>query len=281
MLLTAMGLAVLLGACDTAGANRVLAINATGTLTGLVYLDLNGNGRLDDNDPRPSGAGLELRTFSTRQRVASAVTASDGTFVIQNVPVGAYRIAVDPAVVGDSLEVRVAGGADVILEAGENQRPTVALSYMVVAVPRLRSLPVGRRVFVEGIALNNQSTFDDATVHVATDSGAIRATRVRCSVSAGDSVRFLGRISRSEGQTTLDDVQAFVIERRGFLSGPLTMVIDRGLSFNRLGPGAVIDATGLLIPLPGGESWFLRPVRSADLIIVQPPPAPPVPGSSM
>ena len=48
-----------------------------------------------------------------------------------------------------------------------------------------------------------------------------------------------------------------------------------GLRLTSYVPNARIDATGLLVPVPGGTSWQVRPRSAADIVVVQPPPPPP------
>jgi hypothetical protein len=79
-----------------------------------------------------------------------------------------------------------------------------------VTVGEARALPVGRKVFVEGVVLNSLGTFGDATVHLGATSGSLRATRVRQRpFFVSDSVRALGIRRAMDGQPTLDDVTIF------------------------------------------------------------------------
>jgi len=54
------------------------------------------------------------------------------------------------------------------------------------------------------VALNSSGTFSDTTVHLADTSGAIRLTRLKATLGAGDSVKITAVTSRRNGQPTLD-----------------------------------------------------------------------------
>jgi hypothetical protein len=79
-----------------------------------------------------------------------------------------------------------------------------AVPLPVSSIAAVRALPVGRSVVVVGVALNGLTTFGDTTVHLADTSGAIRLTRLRGTVLAGDSVRVRATTQRRNGQPTLD-----------------------------------------------------------------------------
>ncbi|MGA2382675.1 MAG: carboxypeptidase-like regulatory domain-containing protein [Gemmatimonadales bacterium] len=74
----------------------------------------------------------------------------------------------------------------------------------VISIAKARTLAGGQRVVVVGVALNGSTTFSDSTVHLADTSGAIRLTRLRATVAAGDSVRVRATTASRAGQPTLD-----------------------------------------------------------------------------
>jgi hypothetical protein len=79
-----------------------------------------------------------------------------------------------------------------------------AVPLPVISVAAARALPAGQIIVVVGVALNGSATFGDTTVHLADASGAIRLTRLRGTVAAGDSVRVRATTQRRNGQPTLD-----------------------------------------------------------------------------
>ncbi|HTT66630.1 MAG TPA: hypothetical protein VMF70_01250 [Gemmatimonadales bacterium] len=74
----------------------------------------------------------------------------------------------------------------------------------VISIAAARLLPTGRTASVVGVALNGSTTFADSSVFIADTSGAIRLTRLRTTVTAGDSVRVRGTTASRNGQPTLD-----------------------------------------------------------------------------
>jgi hypothetical protein len=112
----------------------------------------------------------------------------------------------------------------------------VGLGFPKVAIAEAKSLPVGTKVFVEGVALTAYGVFGDTTTHVAGLSAAIRAVRVqRVTQLVGDSVRLAGTVASREGQPVLDDVRVFV------------------LAFDRPIPPVSVLATGLAAVADGGR----------------------------
>ncbi len=66
-------------------------------------------------------------------------------------------------------------------------------------------MPVGEKMFIDGIALNARDTFGDSTIHVADTSGSIRAIRAGAgAVFPGDSIRLRGTIATRTGRPVLD-----------------------------------------------------------------------------
>jgi hypothetical protein len=80
-----------------------------------------------------------------------------------------------------------------------------AVPLPVITVAAARALPILQTVVVVGVALNGSATFGDTTVHLSDASGAaIRLTRLRGTVSAGDSVRVRATTQRRAGLPVLD-----------------------------------------------------------------------------
>lgn len=200
------------GACGNAGSGRVTAVTTTGRVDGQVFLDANGNGVPDAGDPGLSDVRVLLVQRGTGDTTASDITDSDGAFAMPDVPVGDYGVEVDTSTVGDSVEVADVSETRVELAPGDSVGVTVTISYPFVTTQDVRDSPVGRKVFLGGVALNALAAFGDTTVHVADTDGAIRTTRVRqLAIVTGDSLRFLGRRNVRDGQPTLDDVTPFPV----------------------------------------------------------------------
>jgi hypothetical protein len=199
-------------ACGNAGADKVLSITATGRIEGGVYFDENGSGRPDGAESGLPGFRLSIVAWGTRDTVARPVTGSDGTFATPALPVGRYIISVPPSELGDTVAVVQLEDSLVSLLPEATGSVTIGIGYPAVSIAEARALPIGRRVFLEGIALTALGVFGDTTTHFADGSGAIRATRVGLAVQLpGDSMRVRGTLAVRDGQPVLDDARIFVL----------------------------------------------------------------------
>jgi hypothetical protein len=220
-------------ACTTTADERVLGIDATGFVGGLVYWDVNGNRKFDVPDVSVEGVLVSLRVSEVGGVVTVAVSDPAGQFQMRDVPVGRYHVGVDTTTLGDTAKVvRIdtsvvelapedsAAGVKVVridttvveLAPEASAAVAVAVSFPIVTVAEARALPLGDKVFIIGEALMESGTFGDTTVHVADTSGALRVTRVRApALFPGDSVRLRGTVSTRDGQPTLDDASPFII----------------------------------------------------------------------
>jgi hypothetical protein len=73
----------------------------------------------------------------------------------------------------------------------------------IISIAEARTRPLGSVVFVEGVALNDLTTFGDNTVHLADTSAAIRATNVISSVLLRDTIGVVGTIGLVDGQPVI------------------------------------------------------------------------------
>jgi len=106
-------------------------------------------------------------------------------------------------------------------------RPRSAVDLTEIPLPVLsiaaaRSLPAGSNAIVVGVALNGSGTFSDTTVYLADTSGAIRLTRLRTTVAAGDSVKVRATTAVRTGQPTLDGGTSMALGR-GFYPAAATL----------------------------------------------------------
>jgi hypothetical protein len=199
-------------ACTTTADERVLGIDATGFVGGLVYWDVNGNRKFDVPDVSVEGVLVSLRVSEVGGVVTVAVSDPAGQFQMRDVPVGRYHVGVDTTTLGDTAKVVRIDTSVVELAPEDSAAVAVAVSFPIVTVAEARALPLGDKVFIIGEALMESGTFGDTTVHVADTSGALRVTRVRApALFPGDSVRLRGTVSTRDGQPTLDDASPFII----------------------------------------------------------------------
>jgi hypothetical protein len=317
-----LAVAVLGTACSNAGESRILAITGTGFVGGVAYLDVDGDREPGGPDEGLQNVRVRLIVTGTRDTVAVANSDANGAFALGNIPVGRYTVIVPgEAAFGDTISIVRIYTSTILLNPGDTAQIQVAVSYPSATLREARALPVGTKVFVEGAALNDPTTFGDSTVSVRDATGWLRVTSVRGpGFLPGDSVRFLGRIAVDDGEPVLAGGQATIVAPLsgaapvpitvatdtaaaaggGSLdaalvrvlnatvgtdtatvngdyvfgvddgSGPVTVVFDKhvvGLIRTGYVPGAVIDATGLLVP-DGTGTWQLKPRFPSDVQII-------------
>ena len=196
----------------TDGGDPVTIDDRTGTVRGVAYVDRNADGVYTQSaDALAEGVTAMLLLDATGATTATAVTDADGSFLIDDVPIGRYRLAAQRGTLGDSVEVQLIEDAVFSLAQNDTVDRDIRIGYPRVTTAALRGLPAGRRVIVEGVALNSWSAFGDSTVHVSDAVGSIRAVRVAQSgLQAGDSVRLLGTTALRDGQAVLSSAAATV-----------------------------------------------------------------------
>jgi hypothetical protein len=207
---------LLVAGCES-GPDQIVAIDGTTFVGGLVALDRNGSGTIDAGDTAFAGAPVQIRAYGSGALVTTATTGADGVYRFPGLPVGTYRISLDPAILGDTLEA-VALQRDTFTVGVRDTVVVIhTIRYPFVSPEEARAHPAERRVFVEGVALQGWGTFGDASLHVQANGSALRATRVEAAaVALGDSVRLRGTLRDVNGHRVLDDVRAYVIRKAVF-----------------------------------------------------------------
>jgi len=206
------GSAALLGSCQNAGQDRVLGVQATGIIKGLVYFDRDGNRVPDAADTTLAGVAVRLILSGARDTLARTVSDTGGLFRFGAVPAGTVVMAVDSTTIPqDSLQVTRTDVPTITVTPGDSFVVRIAVSFPQVTVAQARALPLGKKVFVVGVALNNSFTFGDSTVHLADTAAAILVTGVRPLVFTGDSVRMLATRRGKSGQPTLANPLVFTL----------------------------------------------------------------------
>lgn len=271
--------ATALAACGNAGEDRVLSIQATGSVTGLVYLDRNGN-RVPDGlnvDTALAGVGVRLVIAGTRDTAARATSDAQGLYHMTAVPVGHYLLVVDTATVGDSVDVvRIDTNVVTLTAADSADTVRVAIAFPTVTVAQARALPLGKKAFIVGVALNSVNGFGDSTVHIADASGTIRGTRIPPGpVFPGDSMRFLGTRRIRDGQPTLDSVATFYLGPGNLPAGQtVTNTLARTANGGALDAGLVrvtadtILDTATVVVGPDSGDFQLHVFDGTDTLIV-------------
>ena len=199
-------------ACGDATDIELLEIGGSGVLFGLAFLDFDGDGNLGGGDQPLAGVDVVLVTGTSAEVVQLATTDSVGSFTLFEVPVGTYRLTLDSAAIGDSLEV-LGGNVPISIALGDTSQIDLGVTYPTRTIEEIASEPVGRRVFTSGIALNPRLNFDPSgQVHFGGATAVLRGLNVeRAGISVGDSVRVLGRVISDNGRPALDEVTPNVL----------------------------------------------------------------------
>jgi hypothetical protein len=198
-------------ACTNAGESRVSGLDASGTVSGRALVDANGSGVVDSGDVALPNVRVQLVLPRGAVTGLTATTHSDGAFQFTDVPVGQYALQLDTTTFGDTLQVVAVDSASFTVAPAESVTVNILAGRPSVTIAQARALPAGRKVFVTGVALNSSASFVDTVVFLQDSSAAIRLTRLRSPVVAGDSLRALGTTSTRDGLPTLDDVRIFAL----------------------------------------------------------------------
>ena len=209
-----------LTACDPAGEDRILAIEAVAAVTGVVFVDVNGSGALEAQDTA-ARVPVALIRLGTMDTVARTTTGSLGNFTFLDVPVGRYEVAIPNSALGDSLDVVFveqpdpgAGSDSTIVElaVGDSAGITIGIGFPTVTVAEARALDAGRKVFVRAVAQTFRDEFGDTSLYVRDDDAAIRVARILGpQIFPGDTVHVLGISGTRLGQPVLVNVATFVM----------------------------------------------------------------------
>jgi hypothetical protein len=202
-----------LAAC-TDSSGRVIELDAVGAVEVAVFFDGDGTGDATTADDTPlAGVTVGFVAAGTRDTVRNATTDADGLVLIADLPVGSYVLAVGRSTFGDTVDVTEQSRDTLLVLPADTGSVAVAVAYPNLSTSEVRSHPVGRRVFVQGVALTTAGAFGDTTLHIADTAGSLRATRVRpLTAVIGDSVRIRGVVALRDGQRVLDDARVFSLD---------------------------------------------------------------------
>ena len=283
-----MLVAFLLAGCTNAGSERVVSVNQTGTVQGRVSFDVNGSGAFEQGtDMGLAQIGVRLIARGTRDTTVRGSSDAAGAYTLTDVPIGDYALSVDTSTFGDSIQVEKIDSAGFTVPPGGTVTVNVQVSYPRVSIGAARALPLGRRVFVVGVALNGSATFSDSIAGFVDTSGAVMLTRNRSTFVVGDSLRVIATTAQRAGQPTLDDATVFalgqgraptaptlttaaaataaggtrdaqlVVLKNATISSTATEVLRDGVSYFSL---TVSDGSGNLQVLLDPKAGFVSPV---------------------
>jgi hypothetical protein len=204
--------AVLLLATACGDGTGPIIIDEAGAVTGTAYVDRDGDGRLTTGDEGVGGVAAALLLEATGDTIARTTSRADGSFMMSRIPAGRYRLVASRGAAGDTIDVLQVDSAQITIAARDTATRNIRLGYPRTSIAAGRLLPAGRRITVEGIALNARSTFGDETMHVIDGTGALRAIRVAANAAqAGDSISLVGTTGTQNGSFVLADATVRVI----------------------------------------------------------------------
>lgn len=203
----AAALALGAAACESDFSDRLISLEGTGSVEALLYMDNNLNSTFNPQFDSPVPlAKLILRRTGTRVGFIDNDTNDAGIVFFGLLGVGRYRIDLGPAVLGDSLE-RIDPNLEFTVPFRDTLTVPIGVRFKQTTVTEARGLPVGTKIWVLGVALNNPNAFGDSTVHMTDGTSFIRMSTVRpAPIVPGDTIALLGTRNTLDGQPTFQIV---------------------------------------------------------------------------
>jgi hypothetical protein len=198
-------------ACTNAGQSLSVPAIGTGTLAVDVYFDRDNSLTLTSADTVFAGVRVALLVPGGNDTVRTVTTNEHGIAIFDSLRLGSYRLVVDRHALGDTVGV-VAGDTGTVRLINQpdsvNSVHLIRLGYTEVSLAQMRTMPVGRRVFVRGKVTVPLQVFRDTSTFITDTSGSIRILSTRTlpgqtGNNYGDSVLVLGTTGRAQGQAVL------------------------------------------------------------------------------
>lgn len=169
-------------------------LEAVASLSVQAYFEYDDNSGFGGGDAPAPGVPIQILARGSGAAVLEDSADAEGTVDFPAIPVGTYEIRVDPAFLGDSLVVAFVDSTTVTFTPNQTRSFRVGLTPPTLSVAEVRALPLGRRVWVTGMALNSRPASIDGAVHILEGgSSALRINLPSASGgSEGDSIRALG-----------------------------------------------------------------------------------------
>lgn len=201
----------ILAGCGDGLEDRVLLLEGRGAVTGVIFLDLNGDSVFNESDQRLPDIVVSIAHPLAIQPIAVDTTETTGTFEMPSVPVGRIETRLHPSVLGDSLGLVNPDTLRVTLKAAATVNLPVGLSYPAVGVGEAGSQPLGSGLFTTGIVLTGRTPEEGGTVFLRGEGGALRIIGIPAGtgIFPGDSIRIRGRVAISLGRPVLQSAGIF------------------------------------------------------------------------
>ncbi|MCI6378531.1 MAG: hypothetical protein MR842_12380 [Clostridiales bacterium] len=91
--------------------NKNIGVVQNGVIRGVAFLDTNYNGKMDEGEPGYANVTVEAIKISTNESLGRTVTAGDGSFALENLRGGEYRLRAILPDDGSIFTVTAAGAA--------------------------------------------------------------------------------------------------------------------------------------------------------------------------
>lgn len=246
--------ALLAVGCENAGTGLGISLFPSGTVGVFAYLDRDGSRTYTPAlDTVFANARVALLPVGGTDTARVITTGPTGQAVFSDVPLGRYRVVIDPASIGDTISVQLVDSAAGFTVAANDSIGVLArLGYPEVSIRAVRGLPLGRRVFLRAVVLAGVQSFRDTTSHITDTSGFLRLTRVNLrggltGNNPGDSVSVLGVTATRLGLPVLDNVS---LARFGVRPAPVPIAVSTGsaaTATNGTLDAALVQVTGAII----------------------------------
>src|ERR1041384_4087096 len=245
-----------IAACSTPDPGPVLGISATGTVSGTVFFDRNGDKVNNAGDTVLGGVRVRLLPQGSHDTLGKATTDAAGFFKIRDLPVGSYRVVVDSGgIAGDSIALtRII--RDTFTPGPNHRLPRAPAGGWGRPQGQPWAQPTADRPTIS--VLLSGASVGIATITSVRAANADGGLRDAALVRVGNAVIMDTATVAGGYQLTVDDS-----------SGPLAVRLD-SIAFGGALPagvkiiGNVFPFTGLLVP-NGTGVWLLRPRAAADL----------------
>ncbi len=242
--LVLLGSIAALTACDRDQPFGPVPTSEASITVGAFY-DYDGQPGPTGNDQAASGLRFQVTLPGSGTAVVEGVTDSTGIVTLDQIPVGTYDLRVDPAFLGDSLVLSEIDTTRVTLAPNDALGIAVGVTPPDASIAEARGLPEGRRVWVEGLALNARGDSGDRAIHLlAGDGSAVRVTfPAAVAGTAGDSLRVLGRTSGTGAARFLVDGRVIVLANQVRAVLPLEVTAAEA----RTADGGALDARFVVV----------------------------------
>jgi len=212
-LATLAGLAAMLVVVGCDEIAPPITVDGTGSLEGLVFFDASEDGIFDpaDGDSAIAGVALAVQERGTGQTFpnGSAVSAADGRFTIDELPLGTHDMKIDTLTVPDGVSIcqnpiRVSVYLNETTFERVNGRPGCLITILAA-----KEVPVGEFVIVRGIVTSAPGQIEASFAYIEDATGGLflfAPALMGQGIEVGDQIEVGGTTAIFSGQFELTGV---------------------------------------------------------------------------